>query len=126
MNGFPDATDLPRMRPYAIHNGTAHLSGQIALDAAGAPVEDQTRAVLARIDALLAEIGASRRDVLSATIWLADMADFKAVNRVWNAWVDPDRAPARSCVGAVLVHPAFAVEIAAIVALPGRPAEREP
>lgn len=107
----------PRMRPHAIHNGVAYLSGQIALEAPGAPVETQTRAVLARIDALLADLRAARGDILNATIWLADMGDFSAFNRIWNDWIDPDRPPTRSCVGAALVDPAFTVEVAAIVAL---------
>ena len=68
----------PRMSQAVIHNGLVYLAGQI-----GAPGEDiaaQTRAVLGKVDALLAEAGTDKSHVLTATIWLADMSDFGAMN----------------------------------------------
>ena len=70
----------PRMSQAVIHNGLVYLAGQI-----GAPGEDtaaQTRAVLDKIDALLAEAGTDKSHVLTATIWLADMSDFGAMNEI--------------------------------------------
>ncbi len=106
----------PRMSQAVVHNGTVYLAGQVALDATDANAAGQTRAILARADALLAEAGTSRRRLLSATIWLADMADFAAINAVWDGWVPADAAPARATVQATLATPAFKVEIAFVAA----------
>ncbi len=105
-----------RMSQAVVHGDTVYLAGQVALAARGAPVEAQTRAVLERIDELLAEAGTSRAGLLSATIWLADMRTFDEMNRVWDAWIDPGNPPARACVEARLAHPDFAVEIGVVAA----------
>ena len=80
-----------RMSEAVIHGNTVYLAGQVA---EGADVATQTRAVLANIDALLARAGSSKANILSATIWLADMADFAEMNSVWDAWVDKENPPA--------------------------------
>ena len=51
-------------------------------------------------------------------IFLADLADFAAMNRAWDAWLDPRHKPARATVQAKLADPAWRVEITAIAALP--------
>ncbi|MET0269793.1 MAG: RidA family protein [Sphingomonas sp.] len=107
----------PRMSQVVVHAGTAWLSGQLALDARGADVGTQTRAILARIDALLAEAGSNRGRILSATIWLTDMAGFDAMNAEWDAWLPAGCAPARATVGAALALPGFDVEIAVVAAV---------
>lgn len=107
----------PRMSQAVVHNNVIYLAGQVALDAMDGDVAEQTRAVLARTDALLAEAGTSRRRILSATIWLADMADFDAMNAVWDGWIPADAAPARATVEARLASPRFRVEVAFTAAL---------
>ncbi len=71
------------------------LSGQVpgdALDASG-----QTREVLGKIDALLAEAGSDKDHLLSATIYLKNITeDFAAMNEVWSAWLSPGQAPSRT------------------------------
>jgi enamine deaminase RidA (YjgF/YER057c/UK114 family) len=101
----------PLISRGVIHNGTLHLSG---ITAAGleADTADQTRAVLKTIEALLAEAGTDKDRVLTAHIWLADMADFQIMNGVWNDWVDADRPPARTCVSGELYDPDCRIEIA--------------
>jgi enamine deaminase RidA (YjgF/YER057c/UK114 family) len=106
-----------RMSQAVIHAGSAHLAGQVALGAPGTSVAEQTRDILARIDALLAEAGSGRDKLVSATIWLADIASFAEMNSVWDSWVTPGAAPARACVEAKLAAPQFTVEIAVIAAL---------
>jgi len=98
-----------RMSQVVIHNGTAHLAGQVGTE--GAPVADQTRATLAAIDALLAEAGTDRSRLLTAQIWLASMDDFAEMNAVWDAWIDPANPPARWCGEARLATPGYLVEI---------------
>ena len=71
----------------------------------------QTRSVLAQIDALLARCGSDKAHILEATIYLADLGDYDAMNRIWDGWTAPGRAPARACVQARLAHPGWKVEI---------------
>lgn len=86
------------------------LAGQVPNDR-DADVAGQTADVLAKIDALLAEAGASKQDITSAQIWLSDISTFDQMNAVWDAWVAPGHAPARACVEARLAHPSIKVEI---------------
>jgi len=106
-----------RMSQAVIHGNTVYTAGQVAFGAPGASVEEQTRDILSRIDSLLAEAGTDKSKLISATIWLTDMADFEAMNAVWDAWVAPGDAPCRACVESKLAAPQFAVEIAVIAAL---------
>ena len=105
----------PRMSEMVIHNETVYLSGQIA-DDGSTDVESQTRDVLRQIDALLAEAGTDKSKLLTATIYLADIATFAAMNKAWDAWVDPANAPARATVEARLAAPEYLVEIQVVAA----------
>jgi enamine deaminase RidA (YjgF/YER057c/UK114 family) len=79
-------------------------------------VTEQTREILATIDKLLAEAGTDKTRILSATIYLADMATFAEMNTAWDAWVAPGATPARATVEAKLAAPSYTVEIACIAA----------
>lgn len=105
----------PRMSQAVEHAGVLYTAGQVdgeALDVAG-----QTRNILAKIDALLAQAGTTRSRLLSANIWLADIATFEEMNAVWDAWIDPADPPTRATVGAALARPELRVEIAVVAAL---------
>jgi len=106
-----------RMSQAVIHGTTIYVAGQVALDAPGTPVADQTSDILGRIDRLLAEGSSNKSKLLSATIWLANMDQFSEMNGVWDAWLSPGDAPARACVEARLAAPQFTVEIAVIAAV---------
>jgi enamine deaminase RidA (YjgF/YER057c/UK114 family) len=107
----------PRMSQVVIYNKTVYLAGQVAAGAAGKSVTEQTKDVLATIDALLAEAKSDKSKVLSATIWLTDMSTFSEMNNVWDAWVVSGATPARATVvSAQLASPEFAIEIALIAA----------
>lgn len=104
-----------RMSQAVVHGGLVWLAGQV-----GEPGDDvvaQTRTVLSQIDALLAEAGSDKSKILSATIWLADMADFGAMNSVWDAWVDKANPPARATGESKLATPAYKVEIIVVAAI---------
>lgn len=105
-----------RMSQAVVHGNLVFLAGQVAQRAGGAAVAEQTKDILARIDELLAEAGSDKTKLLSATIWLTDIATFNEINEVWDAWVAPGAAPARACVEAKLASPQFAVEIAVVAA----------
>lgn len=115
-------SDIRRIRPNArmsmsvVHGGTVYLAGQIALDSVGADATTQTREVLRRIDGLLEEAGSARDRILSASIWLTDIAHFDALNAEWDAWLPAGCAPARATVVSALALPGLVVEIAVIAA----------
>ena len=106
----------PRMSQGVVHGDTVYLSGQVAQNARGQSVKDQTTDILAAIDSLLAEAGSDKSKLLSATIWLTDMRTFNDLNEVWDAWIDPANPPARACVESRLAAPGFDVEIGIIAA----------
>jgi enamine deaminase RidA (YjgF/YER057c/UK114 family) len=107
----------PRMSQAVIHGNTIYLSGQVAIDAPGKSVTEQTKNILDRIDALLAEAGSDKTKLLSATIWLTDMRFFSEMNAVWDAWVAQGNTPARACVESSLATPDFWVEIGVVAAI---------
>ena len=107
-----------RASHIVIHNGIAHLSGQVAEDPE-ADIQEQTRSTLGRVDALLAEAGTDNTNLLSATIYLRDIDNhFALMNEVWNAWVPEGHAPARACVEAHMARSGLLVEICVIAAIP--------
>ncbi|CAI0742836.1 RidA family protein [Serratia proteamaculans] len=77
----------------------------------------QTANALAAIDVILARVGSDKSRVLDATIFLADGADFAAMNAAWDAWVVAGSAPVRCTVQAKLMNPKYKVEIKIIAAL---------
>ncbi len=108
----------PRMSAAVVHGDTIYVAGQVADKAAGAGVAEQTREILGIIDGILAEAGSDKTHLLSATIYLPDIATFAEMNAVWDDWVAKGHAPARATVEAKLAAPKYAVEIACIAAKP--------
>lgn len=102
-----------RMSQAVVYNGFVFLAGQVG---AGATVAEQTKDILANIDALLARAGSDKTKLLSATIWLADMSTFNEMNPVWEAWMPAGQAPARATVESKLAGPQYLVEIGIIAA----------
>jgi enamine deaminase RidA (YjgF/YER057c/UK114 family) len=100
----------PRMSQAVVHGNTVYLAGVVADDPKG-DVRDQTKQILAKIDRLLAAAGTDKSKLLSANIWLSDMAGFADMNSVWDAWVSPGNTPARATVEAKLAAPQYRVEI---------------
>lgn len=97
--------------------GLVWLAGQVA-DDASLDAEGQTADILAQIDALLAEAGTDKRALLSVTVVLADIRDAPAMNRAWDAWMDPAAKPARMTIQAALVDPRWKVEITGVALAP--------
>ncbi|MCH6192916.1 RidA family protein [Serratia sp. X10] len=77
----------------------------------------QTANALAAIDVLLERVGSDKSRILDATIFLANTADFAAMNAAWDAWVVAGSAPVRCTVQAQLMNPKYKVEIKIIAAL---------
>jgi len=109
----------PRMSQAVVYNNVVHLAGQVADDAAGRSVADQTRQILASIDALLAKAGTDKRRLLTATIYLVDMQTFAEMNSVWDTWVVPGATPTRATVCSPgLAGTEYKVEIVVTAAKP--------
>ena len=106
----------PRMSQAVIHGNTVYLAGQVAADPKPS-VGDQTRQILAQIDALLKKAGSDKSRLLSANIWLQDIRAFAEMNAVWDEWVSSGNTPARATVQASLAGPAFLVEIMVTAAI---------
>jgi 2-iminobutanoate/2-iminopropanoate deaminase len=110
--------------PYSqavVHGGVAYLSGQVPLDPAsgrlvGDTIEEQTRRVLANLAAVLAAAGSSWNQVLRVTVYLADIADFAAFNRVYADTLGGAR-PARSTFQVAALPFGARIEIDAIAAV---------
>ena len=98
------------------------VSGQIPLDPAtgrlvGGDIAAQTHRVLQSLDAIVRAAGATLDDVVKTTVYLADMNDFAAMNRVYATWF-ADPAPARAAVQVARLPKDAQVEIEAIGRLP--------
>ena len=105
-----------RMSEMTIHNGTVYLAGQIAEDASQ-DIRGQTAQVLASIDRLLTEAGTDKAHILRCQIFIKDLADFAAMNEVWEDWVAPGDAPPRATVQANLARPEWKIEMVVTAAL---------
>lgn len=103
----------PRMSQAVRHGDTIYLAGQVGT---GANVAEQAQSALSEVDRLLELAGGSKASILSVTVWLADMADFAAMNAVYDAWVDSDNKPARACGEAKLATPDYLVEFMVVAA----------
>jgi enamine deaminase RidA (YjgF/YER057c/UK114 family) len=105
-----------RLSEMAVYNGVVYLAGQVAEDATQ-DIRGQTAQVLAAVDRLLTEAGTDSAHILMAQIFLADLADFDAMNEVWDDWVAPGDAAPRATVQAQLAHPQWKIEIVVTAAL---------
>ena len=95
-----------------------YVSGQVPVrdgEVIGASIEEQTRVALENMAAVLAQAGASLADVVRCGVFLADMADFAAMNSVY-AETFPRPLPARTTVGVTLAG--FKVEVDCVAVLP--------
>ncbi len=100
----------PRFCRVLKHNGTVYLAGMTADDTKGDTVQ-QTRDTLAKIDKYLALAGSDKTKLLTAQIWLRDIADFELMNSVWDKWIDHAAMPVRATVESRLAGDAYRVEI---------------
>ena len=106
----------PRMSEAVVKGNRIYCSGMIPEDTS-LDITGQVKQALGEIDSLLAKGGSDKTKILTATIWLADIADFTAMNAVWDAWVVPGQTPARATVQAKMNDPKMKVEIMVVGAL---------
>ena len=105
-----------RLSRVVVHDKVAYFSGLTA-DDRQQDTFGQTVQILGKADKLLATIDASRSSIISAMIWLRDIADFDQMNLAWVDWIDKAGPPARATVQAVLGLPDIRIEIQFVVAV---------
>ena len=105
-----------RMSQAVAANGFVYVAGQVA-DDRKAGIEGQTRDVLAKIDALLAQAGTDKSKLVAVNVFLPNIVDFDAMNTVYDAWIDRENPAARACVEARLADPDLRVEMTAVAVL---------
>ena len=103
--------------------GFVFCSGQLGLDpapgaCAGPDVETQAERAMTNLANVLDMVGCTFADVVKTTIFLADMADFAAVNAIYGRFAT-DPPPARSTVQVAALPKGGRVEIEAIARLRG-------
>jgi 2-iminobutanoate/2-iminopropanoate deaminase len=122
---FISTEQAPRaIGPYSqavVHGGLLYSAGQIALDPASMELvagdtAAQTEQVFANLKAVLSAAGTDLASVLKTTVYLADMADFQAMNAVYARHFG-DHRPARSTVAAAALPKGARVEIDVIAAV---------
>ena len=94
------------------HGDTVYLAG-IVPDDLGADMEGQARDVLRQLDEAAAAHGLDRSRVLTATIFVTDMSEKPAMNRVWQEFFDPAHLPARATIGVADLGPGVRLEMVA-------------
>ncbi|WP_353172951.1 RidA family protein [Acinetobacter rudis] len=106
-----------RLSGCVVHAGLAYLSGQVPSNL-DADMKQQTLEVLAKIDALLEQVGSDKSRILTAQIWIKNIAeDFNVFNECWEAWLPQGYAPARAALQADLARPQVLVEVMLTAAL---------
>ena len=108
--------------PYnqaVLSNGTLFISGQIAIDPetgtiiSGA-IAAETDQVMKNLKAILAAAGMDFENVVKTSIFIADMNDFAAINKVYGSYFDEATAPARETVEVACLPKNVNVEISMI------------
>src|SRR6266852_2319921 len=105
----------PRMSEAVVKGNRIHCSGMIPEDTS-LDITGQVKQALFEIDSLLAKGGSDKTKILTATVWLADIGDFAAMNAVWDAWVVSGQTPARATVQARMNDAKMKVEIMVVAA----------
>lgn len=101
-------------------NGFLFISGQLGVtpsgEFAGADVKSQAQRSLQNLQAILSEAGLGFESVVKTTIFLADIADFAAVNEIYAEFFN-EPYPARSTVAVKTLPKGGLVEIELIAAM---------
>ena len=101
-------------------NGFVYTSGQLPINPetgefAGSDIKSQTEQSLKNVKAILEEAGLTMQNVVKTTVFLADMADFAAMNEVYSSYFS-EPYPARSAVAVKTLPKAALVEIECVAA----------
>lgn len=108
----------PYSQAVKVSGDLLFTSGQIPLSPGGEMVpggiEEQTHAVFANLKAILEEAGSGLDRVVKTTVFLADMAEFAAMNGIYQKYFDGPHPPARSTIQVARLPKDARVEIEAV------------
>lgn len=104
-----------RWSEAVIHNDVIYYTSVPANLVADA--YEQTKSALTEIDTMLARANSDKSQILDATIFIVDKADFAAMNRAWDEWVVKGKAPVRCTVQSGLMKDSYKVEIKIVAAV---------
>jgi enamine deaminase RidA (YjgF/YER057c/UK114 family) len=96
------------------HGDIIYLAGIVA-DDLSADMVGQTRDVLRQLEEFAAAHGLDRSHVLTATIYVTDLAERPAMNGVWQEFFDPAHLPARATIGVADLGPGVLLEMVAVL-----------
>jgi reactive intermediate/imine deaminase len=118
MPGLEDR-DLPFSSAVRVDN-TLYLSGNLGnvpgtMGLAEGGIEGETRQTMENIKRVLEQFGSSMDEVVKCTVFLADMAEWGAMNGVYKTYFE--NPPARSALGASGLALGARVEIECIAVL---------
>jgi enamine deaminase RidA (YjgF/YER057c/UK114 family) len=114
---YHNPRNLPHRSDLVLWKGVAYLPGVMPRDG-NAGLAEQTRDVLAQIDALLSQAGTSKDHLLTAVIWMSNVKfNAAGMNEVWSAWLTKGRQPVRSCIESAFQLPGL-MEIMVTAAIP--------
>ncbi len=107
--------------PSTIHNGVVYIAGQLPIDPTNGnkiqgSIEEQTAQVLANLDRILIASRSHRSLVLQTTIFIADVALWENVNKVYANYFG-DHRPARAVIPTTPLNHGFLIELTAIAAV---------
>jgi 2-iminobutanoate/2-iminopropanoate deaminase len=121
-----ESEEAPRaIGPYsqAILSGNfLFLSGQLPIDPVNGEISGdikaQTDQIFKNMAAILAEVGASLKNVLKTTVFLKDLNDFAAMNEAYKQYFAHE-PPARTCVQVAGIPRGALIEIESIAEVTG-------
>ncbi len=105
-----------------LHGNMLYTSGQIAMDPTTGElvlgtIEEETKLVMENLKAILTEAGMTFENVLKSTIFISDMDNFAAINKVYGAYFNDATAPARETVEVARLPKSVNVEISVIACI---------
>ena len=104
----------PRWSDATIYQGVIHFV-EVPNDTS-VDMPAQIRQIFAQAEATLAQCGSDKSRLLSATIYITDVANVAVLNQEWEAWLPEGCAPSRACLKVELLNPDMLVEIAFVAA----------
>lgn len=106
-----------RLSRAIVFNEIAFLAG-VTADDTNEDIQGQTRQVLRKIEYFLKEAGSETSRMLTAQIWLKDIArDFEEMNAIWDSWTVPGAAPTRATAQCEMAEPEILIEIVVSAAI---------
>ncbi|WP_282026462.1 RidA family protein [Limimaricola cinnabarinus] len=90
--------------------GILHFGGLIA-DDRSLDMKGQTEQICAKIDALLAQVGSRKENLVTAMIYITDFSQKDGMNEAWLSWLPAEHLPTRATIGVTDLGEGVLIEI---------------